>query len=83
MCRSTDRYYTGSGGQAMYHDGHKIAFSLWRKWIRAVECGILAIKKTSMKTLQIELYRKYPNLVRTRAEIISDPNYLVHILFER
>ena len=29
------------------------------------------------------LYRKYPNLVRTQIEIISDPNYLVRILFER
>ena len=28
-------------------------------------------------------YRKYPNLVRTQAEIIFDPNYLVRILFER
>ena len=28
-------------------------------------------------------YRKYPNLVRTRVEIIFDPNYLVRILFER
>ena len=27
-------------------------------------------------------YRKYPNLVRTQVEIIFDPNYLVHILFE-
>ena len=28
-------------------------------------------------------YRKYPNLVRTQVEIISEPNYLVRILFER
>ena len=48
-----------------------------------VKCGILVIKKTSMKILQIGLYRKYPNLVRTQVEIISDPNYLVRILFER
>ena len=27
-------------------------------------------------------YRKYPNLVHTQVEIISDPNYLVRILFE-
>ena len=26
---------------------------------------------------------EYPNLVRTQVEIISDPNYLVRILFER
>ena len=29
------------------------------------------------------IYRKYPNLVRTQVEIISDSNYLVCILFER
>ena len=28
-------------------------------------------------------YRKYPNLVHTQVEIISDPNYLVRMLFER
>ena len=28
-------------------------------------------------------YGKYPNLVRTQVEIISDPNYLVRFLFER
>ena len=28
-------------------------------------------------------YRKYPNLVRTQVDIISDPNYLVRILLER
>ena len=40
-----DRYDTDPGGQATYRDGHKIAFSLWRKWTRAVEWGILTIKK--------------------------------------
>ena len=30
-----------------------------------------------------EFYRKYLNLVRTEVEIISDPNFLVRILFER
>ena len=29
------------------------------------------------------IYCKYPNLVRTQAEVISDPNYLVPGLFER
>ena len=29
------------------------------------------------------IYRKYPNLVRTQVEIISDPNYLARILFDR
>ena len=28
-------------------------------------------------------YRKYPNLVLTQVETISDPNYLVHKLYER
>ena len=28
-------------------------------------------------------YRKYPNLVRTQVEVISDHNYFVRILFER
>ena len=31
LCRSIDCYDTDPGGQATYHDGHKIAFSLWRK----------------------------------------------------
>ena len=31
----------------------------------------------------IQTYRKCPNLVRTQIEIISEPNYLVRILFER
>ena len=43
-------------GQATYHDIHKIAFFLWRKWIRTVECGILVIKKASVRTLQIGFY---------------------------
>ena len=29
------------------------------------------------------MYHKYLNLLRTQAEIIFDPNYLVRILFER
>ena len=32
---------------------------------------------------QNEKYRKYPNLVHTQDEIISDLNYLVCILFKR
>ena len=28
-------------------------------------------------------YCKYPNSVHTQVEIISDPNYLIRILFER
>ena len=28
------------------------------------------------------VYRKYRNLLRTRVKIISDPNYLVRILFQ-
>ena len=41
------------GGQATYHDGHKIAFSLWPRWIRTVECGILVIKKIFCKKFAI------------------------------
>ena len=28
-------------------------------------------------------YRKYPNLVRTQVEIISDPDYLKRIVFDK
>ena len=40
------------------------------------------LKKTSVKTFTIKLYHKYPNLVRTKIKIISNPNYLVCIHFE-
>ena len=40
------------------------------------------LKKTSVKTFRIRLYHKYPNLVHTQIKIISNPNYLVCILFE-
>ena len=56
MCRSIDRNDIDPGGQATYHDGHKIAFSLWPKLIITVECGILTIKKNYVKTLQIGLH---------------------------
>ena len=56
LCWSIDCYDTNSDSQATYYDDHKIAFSLRRKWIKTPECGILAIKKTSAKTLQVELY---------------------------
>ena len=56
FCRSIDQYDTDPGGQATYHDGHTIAFSLWPKWIRTSECGILEIRKTSVRSLQIRLY---------------------------
>ena len=59
---STDRYDTDPGGQATYHDGHRIALLLWRKWIRTVECGIQAIKITYLKTLQIGLYSVFLNV---------------------
>ena len=49
MCWSIVRYDTDAGGEATYHDGHKIAFSLGPKWIWTVKCGILAIGKTSAK----------------------------------
>ena len=63
LCRSIDRYDTDPGGQGTYRNGHKIAFSLRPKWIRTVECGILAIKKTSVKTLQIGLYSVILNVL--------------------
>ena len=56
MCWSIDCYDTDPDGQATYHNSVKIFFSFQRKWIRIVECGILAIKKFSAKTVQIELY---------------------------
>ena len=37
--RSIDRYDTDPGGQATYHDGYKIVFSVWRKWIEEVATG--------------------------------------------
>ena len=37
-------------------------FSLWPKWIITVECGILTIKETSVKTLQSGLYSVILNL---------------------
>ena len=56
LCPSIDCYGTDPVGQATYHDGYKITFSHWQKWIRTVECGVLAINKTFVKILQIELY---------------------------
>ena len=59
--RSIDCYDIDVGGQASYHDGRKMTFSLWRKWIRTVECGILAIKKFG-KSLQIGLQSVFLNV---------------------
>ena len=53
MCQSVDCYDTDPGGQATYHDGHKITFN---ENELKLDCGILAIKKSSVKTLQIRLY---------------------------
>ena len=44
---------------------------LWEVQIAYIACTIFSV------------YRKHPNLVRNQVEIISDPNYLVRILFER
>ena len=41
------------------------------------------VKVVSNKFQTKVVYCKYPNLMHTQVEIISDPNYLVHILFER
>ena len=58
-CWSIDCYDTNPGSQDTYYNSHKITFSFWRKWIGTPECGILAIKKTSVKTLQVELYSDF------------------------
>ena len=45
---------------------------------------IFILSKMFLKQLSLySRYRKYPNLVRTQVEIISDSNYLVRILFVR
>ena len=44
---------------------------LWGVQIAYIACTIFSV------------YHKHPNLVRNQVEIISDPNYLVRILFER
>ena len=62
MCWSIDRYNNNPDSQATYHYGHKIAYSLWQKWIRTVGRRILTIKKTSVETLQIRLYSVFLNL---------------------
>ena len=36
--------------------------------MKTVECGILAIKKTSVKTLQIRLYSAFLNLTITHVQ---------------
>ena len=41
------------------------------------------VKVVSNKFQTKIVYCKYPNLMHTQVEIISDPNYLVRILFER
>ena len=42
-----------------------------------------SLQQNKKVVLTTATYRKYPNLVRTQVEIISNPNYLVSILFER
>ena len=41
-----------------------------------------SIKQDPKVNNMYQRYRKYPNLMRTQVEIISDPNCLVRILFE-
>ena len=45
--------------QATYHDGHKIAFFLWRKWIRTMECGIVTIKKLLWKLYKSDYIQSF------------------------
>ena len=42
-----------------------------------------SINLQKYKKLVFPVSRKYPNLVRSQVEMISDPNYLVRILVER
>ena len=56
MWQSIDCYDIDPGGQATYHNSHKIVFFPSPKWVITVECEILTIKKTSLKTLQMGLY---------------------------
>ena len=52
----------------------------WAVW----DMGSKFIAKAKEETQKTNAdYRKYCNLVRTQVEIISDPNYLVRVLFER
>ena len=62
LCRSFDHYDADPGNQATYHDGHKVAFFHWPKEIGTVECGILVIKKTYVRGLQIRLYSVFLNV---------------------
>ena len=59
MCWSIDHHDTDLSGQATYHDGHKITFFLWQKWIRTVECGILAIKKLLWKLYKSDYIQSF------------------------
>ena len=57
LCRSIDRYDTDPGGQATYLDGHKIFFSLWRKWIREEATGRVLKEKVFLEISQgLQLY---------------------------
>ena len=61
MRQSIDRYNTDPGSQTTYDNSHNIAFSIWQKWIRTMECEILGIEKT-VKTLQIGLHLVFLNV---------------------
>ena len=61
LCRSTDRYDTDPGSQVTYHDGHKIAFSLWRKSIRTkLNVEFWRLKKLLWKLKTSSVFLKVP-----------------------
>ena len=51
--------------QATYHDGHKIAFFLWRKWIRTMECGLVTIKKLLWKLYKSDYIQSFQSAHQT------------------
>ena len=84
MCELSSSQFTYSSGNAFVPDGVTTITTL---------SSILHSKSFPSHPLQlcncngihhakIRYYHKYPNLVRTQVEIISDPNYLVRILFK-
>ena len=44
---------------------------------------LLIAESVTNANKEAAIYRKYPNLMRTQVKIISDPNYVVRILFGR
>ena len=51
LYQSIDHYDTDPGGQATYHNNHKIVFSFWRKWIK--EAAIRGVLWEILQSLQL------------------------------